>query len=280
MGTQEIILGLINICIINLVLSGDNAVVIALASRNLAAKQRKLAIFWGSAGAIILRVILTIVAVILLRIPYLQTIGGLLLVWIGLKLLIDEEDEDNLEASSNMITAIKTIIIADLIMSLDNVLAVAAASKGNYVLLIIGLAVSIPIIIVGSQLLVWLMNKFPAFVYIGAGLIAWTAGEMINTDKKIAPLLYNFSHASGEEVAKFFNTTPGELATYYKTTVEGITQAMPHSILNMPESLEWVLPALITVLVCGCGWWIKSRRKAVEVSGDQHEQQVKSSAAE
>lgn len=265
METQELIFGLINICIINLILSGDNAVVIALASRNLAGKQRKLAIFWGSAGAIILRIVLTVVAVFLLRIPYLQSIGGLLLVWIGIKLLTDEEDEDDLEASSNMMTAIKTIIIADLIMSLDNVLAVAAASKGNYILLIVGLAISIPIIIVGSQLLVWLMNKFPPFVYIGAGLIAWTAGEMINTDKKIAPLLYNFSHASGEEVAKFFNTTAPELAKYYNTTVDGIIQAMPHSILNMPETLEWVLPALITVLVCGGGWLVKSRRKAKEV---------------
>jgi len=157
-------------------------------------------------------------------------------------------------------------------MSLDNVLAVAAASKGSYLLLIIGLAVSIPIIIFGSQLLVWLMNKFPAFVYIGAGLIAWTAGEMINTDKKVAPLLYNFSHASGEEVAKFFNAKPEELAQYYNTTVEGIIQAMPPSILNMPERLEWLIPAIITVLVCGIGWWIKNRRKNVEVG--------KSSAAE
>ncbi|HWQ89442.1 MAG TPA: TerC family protein, partial [Desulfitobacteriaceae bacterium] len=252
------------ICIINLILSGDNAVVIALASRNLAAKQRQLAIFWGSAAAIVLRVILTVVAVMLLKIPYLQTIGGLLLVWIGLKLLTDEEGEDHMEASSSMMTAIKTIVIADLIMSLDNVLAVAAASKGNYLLLILGLAISIPIIIVGSQLLVWLMNKFPPFVYIGAGLIAWTAGEMINTDKKIAPLLYNFTHASGEEIAKFFNTTGPELAKYYNTTVEGISQAMPHSILNLPESWEKLLPAIITILVCGVGWWVKSRRKTAE----------------
>lgn len=264
MGTQEFIIGLLNICVINLVLSGDNAVVIALASRNLAAKQRQLAIFWGSAAAIILRIVLTIVAVFLLKIPYLQAIGGLLLVWIGVKLLTDEEEEEHMEASSSLMTAIKTIIIADLIMSLDNVLAVAAASKGNYILLIIGLAISIPIIIFGSQLLVWLMKKMPAFVYIGAGLIAWTAGEMINTDKKIAPLFYNFTHASGEEVAKFFNTTGAELAKYYNTTVEGITQAMPASILNLPESLEWLLPALITALVCGYGWWVKNRRKAAK----------------
>jgi len=255
MGAQEFIAGLITICIVNLVLSGDNAVVIALASRNLPAKQRKLAIFWGSAGAIILRVILTIVAVMLLKIPYLQAIGGLLLIWIGIKLLVSEEDEDDLEASSNMITAIKTIIVADLIMSLDNVLAVAAASKGNYTLLIIGLVISIPIIIVGSQLLVWLMNKFPAFVYIGAGLIAWTAGEMINGDKKIAPLIYNLDHE--------------ELAELYRVSVEELhTINIPHSILNVPGSLEWVLPAIITVLVCAYGWRVKSRRKAAAVTED------------
>jgi len=262
MGTEEFIAGLLAICVINLVLSGDNAIVIALASRNLPPKQRKLAIFWGSFAAIALRVVLTIVAVMLLKIPYLQTVGGLLLIWIGIKLLIDEESEEDLEASSNVITAIKTIVIADLIMSLDNVLAVAAVSKGNYTLLIIGLAISIPIIILGSQLLVWLMNKFPAFVYIGAGLIAWTAGEMINTDKKVAPLIYNFGHASAEEVAKFFNSSVEDLAKFYKTTTEGITQAMPRSVLNLPESLDWVLPTIITVFVIAYGWWVKSHRKA------------------
>ncbi|OPX84772.1 MAG: Integral membrane protein TerC family protein [Pelotomaculum sp. PtaB.Bin104] len=266
MGANEFIAGLLAICVINLVLSGDNAVVIALASRNLPDKQRKLAIFWGSFAAIALRVVLTIVAVMLLKIPYLQTIGGLLLVWIGIKLLVSEEDEEDMEASSNVVTAIKTIVVADLIMSLDNVLAVAAASKGNFTLLIIGLVISIPIIIVGSQLLVWLMNKFPAFVYVGAGLIAWTAGEMINTDKKIAPLIYNFSHASAEEVAHFFNSSVEELAKFYKTTTDGIIQAMPQSVLNLPESLEWVLPAIITVFVCAYGWWVKNHRKQQSVT--------------
>lgn len=263
MGTEEFITRLITICIFDLVLSGDNAVVIALASRNLPAKQRKLSILWGGSGAIFLRIILTIVAVFLLKIPYLQAIGGLLLVWIGIKLLIGEETENNTKASANMITAIKTIIVADFIMSLDNVLAVAAASKGSYLLLIIGLSISIPIIIFGSQLLVWLMGKVPAIVYIGAGLIAWTAGEMINADKKVAPLIYNFSHVSSEQIATFFNTTVQELAMYYKTTTEGITQALPHSILNMPESMDWVLPAFMTLFVCISGWWVKSRKKAV-----------------
>ncbi|OPX90042.1 MAG: Integral membrane protein TerC family protein [Pelotomaculum sp. PtaB.Bin104] len=253
MGTQEFLAGLLTICVVNLVLSGDNAVVIALASRNLPAKQRKLAIFWGSAGAIILRVVLTIVAVMLLKVPYLQTVGGLLLVWIGIKLLVEEEGEDDMEASSNMMTAIKTIIIADLIMSLDNVLAVAAASKGNYTLLIIGLAISVPIIIVGSQLLVWLMNKFPAFVYIGAGLIAWTAGEMINGDKKVAPLIYNFDH---EKLAELYKVSAEELGSLN----------IPNSVLMLPESMEWLLPAIITAGVCAYGWWVRSHRKAAEVA--------------
>ncbi|MDD4170346.1 MAG: TerC family protein, partial [Desulfotomaculaceae bacterium] len=172
MGAQEFLTGLLAICVINLVLSGDNAVVIALASRNLPPKQRRLAIFWGSGAAIFLRVVLTVFAVYLLSIPYLQAIGGLLLIYIGIKLLTDEEKEDDLEASSNMMTAIKTIVIADLVMSLDNVLAVAAVARDSYLLLIIGLVISIPIIIAGSQLLVWVMTKFPAFVYIGAALIA------------------------------------------------------------------------------------------------------------
>lgn len=251
MGAQEFLTGLLAICLINLILSGDNAVVIALASRNLPPKQRRLAIFWGSGAAIFLRVVLTVFAVYLLSIPYLQAIGGLLLIYIGIKLLTDEEKEDDLEASSNMMTAIKTIVIADLVMSLDNVLAVAAVARDSYLLLIIGLLISIPIIIAGSQLLVWVMTKFPAFVYIGAALIAWTAGEMINGDKKVAPLIYNFGHE--------------KLAEMYEVSVEQLGSInIPPSVLKVPESLEWLLPAIITVFVCAFGWWVKNRRKAAE----------------
>jgi YjbE family integral membrane protein len=185
---MEFLMGLMGIMMVNIVLSGDNAVVIAMASRCLPPKQQKLAIFWGSAGAIILRVILTVVAVILLQIPYLQAIGGLLLIWIAAKLLMEDEGCENVEASASFWPAVKTIIVADLIMSLDNTLAIAAIADGNWTLLIIGLGLSIPIIICGSQLLVMIMSKFPIIVYAGAGLIAWTAGEMVIRDAKVGPM--------------------------------------------------------------------------------------------
>ncbi len=182
---MDFFLALIGIMMVNIVLSGDNAVVIAMASRCLPPKQQRLAILWGSAGAIGLRVILTIVAVVLLQIPYLQFFGGLLLVWIAAKLLLEDENCENVEASDNLWAAVKTIIIADIIMSLDNTLAIAAIAKGDYLLLFVGLALSIPLIIFGSQLLVVVMNRFPIIVYIGAGLIAWTAGEMMVRDQKV-----------------------------------------------------------------------------------------------
>lgn len=182
---MDFFLALVGIMMVNIVLSGDNAVVIAMASRCLPPKQQRLAILWGSAGAIGLRVVLTIVAVVLLQIPYLQFFGGLLLVWIAAKLLLEDESCENVEASDSLWKAVKTIIIADIIMSLDNTLAIAAIAKGDYLLLFIGLALSIPLIIFGSQLLVVVMNRFPIIVYIGAGLIAWTAGEMIIRDQKI-----------------------------------------------------------------------------------------------
>ncbi len=185
---MEFLMGLMGIMMVNIVLSGDNAVVIAMASRCLPPKQQKLAIFWGSAGAIILRVILTVVAVILLQIPYLQCLGGLLLIWIAAKLLMEEDGCEDIAASASFWPAVKTIIVADLIMSLDNTLAIAAIADGNWTLLILGLGLSIPIIICGSQLLVVIMSKFPIIVYAGAGLIAWTAGEMVIRDAKVGPL--------------------------------------------------------------------------------------------
>lgn len=182
---MEFLLALLGIMMVNIVLSGDNAVVIAMASRNLPHKQQRLAIFWGSAGAIALRVVLTLVAVVLLQIPYLQFAGGALLVWIAAKLLLEEKEEESIVALTSFWGAVKTIIIADLVMSLDNTLAIAAVANGNIPLLVFGLALSIPIIICGSQILVWLMAKFPIIVYIGAGLIAWTAGEMMVRDGKL-----------------------------------------------------------------------------------------------
>lgn len=190
---MEFLLALAGIMMVNIILSGDNAVVIAMASRNLPKKQQRLAILWGSAGAIGLRVVLTIVAVILLQIPYLQFIGGLLLVWIAAKLLMEDENDENVEASSSLWAAVKTIIIADIIMSLDNTLAIAAIAKGDYLLLVLGLGLSIPLIIFGSQILVTIMNKFPIIVYAGAGLIAWTAGEMMVRDQKLGHMITAFT---------------------------------------------------------------------------------------
>jgi len=182
---MECLIALSKIMMVNIVLSGDNAVVIAMASRCLPPKQQKMAILWGSAGAIGLRVILTIVAVVLLQIPYLQFLGGLLRVWIAAKLLIEDDHCENINASDSLWAAVKTIIIADIVMSLDNTLAIAAIANGDYLILGVGLALSIPLIIFGSQILVAIMNRFPIIVYIGAALIAWTAGEMINADPKI-----------------------------------------------------------------------------------------------
>ena len=176
---------LIKIMLVNIILSGDNAVVIALASRNLAPSQQKKAVLIGSAGAIILRVLLTAVAVWLLSVPYLQFIGGLMLIWIAFALLMEEDGSEGVQSHSSLFAAVKTIIIADIVMSLDNTLAIAAIANGNYILLAAGLVMSVPLIIYGSQLIIKIMERYPIIVYVGAALIAWTAGEMITHDQAI-----------------------------------------------------------------------------------------------
>lgn len=188
---MEFLLALAGIMMVNIVLSGDNAVVIAMASRCLPPKQQKMAILWGSAGAIGLRVVLTLVAVVLLQIPYVQFGGGLLLVWIAAKLLAEDNGDENIEAGTSFAAAVKTIIIADLVMSLDNTLAIAAVAKGDYLLLGLGLALSIPLIVFGSQIIIKLMDRYPIIVYAGAGLIAWTAGEMMMADHKIGSAMHD-----------------------------------------------------------------------------------------
>jgi YjbE family integral membrane protein len=181
---------LAQIMLVNIVLSGDNAVVIALAARNLPPQHQNKAILWGSGGAIVLRVLLTIVAVQLLKIPFLQGLGGLLLVWIALQLLLeDDAEEGEHKAHGGLMGAVKTILIADVVMSLDNTLAIAGVAKGNWTLLIVGLALSIPLIVLGSTLIMKTMDRFPIVVYVGAALIAWTAGEMIDSDKAVQPWL-------------------------------------------------------------------------------------------
>lgn len=177
-------IGLAQIIGVNIILSGDNAVVIALAARSLPAHQQKRAILWGSGAAVAMRIVLTIVAVEMLRMPYLKLVGAALLLWIGIKLLLPEGDEDDGDShsTSNLMAAVRTILIADLVMSLDNVIAVAAAAKGSLLLLIIGLAISIPLVVFGSTLLLKVMQRFPIVITIGAGLLGWVAGEMAVTD--------------------------------------------------------------------------------------------------
>ena len=179
-------IALMQIIGVNIVLSGDNAVVIALAARSLPPKQQRAAIFWGSGAAVVMRIVLTIIAVEMLKWPYLKLIGAVLLFWIAVKLLIPEDDgEDGVTAHGSMMAAIKTILIADLVMSLDNVIGVAAAAKGSLFLLILGLGISIPLVIFGSTLLLKLMDRYPVIITIGAGLLGWVAGEMAITDPLI-----------------------------------------------------------------------------------------------
>ena len=188
-------IGLGKIIWVNLLLSGDNAVVIALAARSLAPEQQKTAVFWGAGAAVILRIILTIFAVALLTLPWLKIVGGALLLWIGIKLLVAEDDGEEIASSDNLLQAIKTILIADLVMSLDNVLAVAAAADSaapsaelvamKYTLLVLGLGISIPIVIFGSTLMLKLMERWPIIITAGGALLGWIAGEMMVTDPAI-----------------------------------------------------------------------------------------------
>ena len=188
--TPEFWIGLLKIIWINIILSGDNAVVIALAARSLPPHQQRMAVLWGSGAAVIMRIALTVVAVQLLALPYLQIIGGLLLLWIGVQLLGDEDDgEGEAKEHGSLMAAVRTILIADLVMSLDNVIAVAAAAKGSLTLLILGLAISIPLVIFGSTLMIKLMERFPIIVVLGAGLIGWVGGETIIGDTVLADVL-------------------------------------------------------------------------------------------
>jgi len=192
--TAHFLSALLQVMLVNIVLSGDNAVVIALAARNLQPRHRRLAILWGSLGAIVLRTILTIVAVQLLKVPFLQFLGALLLVWIAVKLLIEENEAEHMDGHATLAGAIRTILIADVVMSLDNTLAIAGVAQGDAMLLIIGLVLSIPLIVLGSTLIMKIMERFPVVVYLGAGLIAWTAGEMIDSDAAVQPYLPGIFH--------------------------------------------------------------------------------------
>jgi YjbE family integral membrane protein len=219
---------------VNIVLSGDNAVVIALAARSLPQKQQKAAIIWGSGGAVIMRIILTVVAVEMLKWPYLKLIGAVLLLWIAVKLLVPEDEgEGDINTSDNLMAAIKTILIADLVMSLDNVIGVAAAAKDSLLLLILGLGISIPLVVFGSTILLKLMDRFPIIITIGAGLLGWVSGEMAATD----PIIKDWVNA------------------------------------NM-HWLHWVAPAIGAIFVIAMGKWFAARtavahKPPVDLAGEQ-----------
>ena len=186
---------LLAIVIIDLVLAGDNAIVIALAARNVPAHLRKRAIIWGTVGAIAVRSSLTMVVVWLLAIPGLLFAGGALLVWIAYKLLLPEPEDDNgvkLNGVNSFWAALRTIVVADIIMGLDNVLAVAGAAHGSYLLVILGLLISIPIVVWGSTLILRFIDRFPAFVYLGAGVLAWTAAKMMSSEPLLKPFYADY----------------------------------------------------------------------------------------
>ena len=192
MSSNAFFIALVQIVAIDIVLGGDNAIIIALACRNLPKKQKRLGILWGTAGAIALRVILVFFASALMTTPGLRLIGGVLLLWIGIKLLTDQagnELEGKIAQKGSLLGAIQTIIIADFVMSLDNALAIAAASKGSMFLVVFGLVVSVPIIIGGSAIILKMMERYPFIITLGAGLLGWLGGDLIANDKINATIL-------------------------------------------------------------------------------------------
>jgi YjbE family integral membrane protein len=191
MVSTEFLSALAAIVVIDLVLAGDNAIVIALAARSLPPALQKRAIIWGTVGAIVVRSLMTLAVVWLLNIPGLMLAGGALLIWIAYKLLADggQDDGEHGPAATTFVGAMKTIVIADAVMGLDNVLAVAGAAQGSYVLVVLGLLISIPIVIWGSTLILKWVERYPAIVYVGAGVLAWTAAKMMTSEPLVQPWL-------------------------------------------------------------------------------------------
>ncbi|KQL43880.1 hypothetical protein AN963_20665 [Brevibacillus choshinensis] len=189
MFDSAFISSLLVIITINIVLSGDNAVVIAIACRKLAPAQRKKAILWGTFLAVIVRVIATVLAVYLLKIPFLYLVGGVVLLWISYNLLREEDEDNQIKSSEDMVQAVKTIVVADVMMGLDNVLAIAGAANGNIVLIVLGLIISVPLMVFGSQLILKAMERFSWLVYLGSAVLAWAAVNMITNEEVIADWL-------------------------------------------------------------------------------------------
>ncbi len=238
------------IILIDILLGGDNAIVIALACRHLPADIRMKGIFYGTVGAIVIRILLISFAVTLLTLPYLKLIGGVMLLWIGIKLLTEEGDEaDDINGGDRLITAIKTIIVADLAMSIDNVIAVASAAEQaqadhKLLLVVFGILISIPVVVWGSSLVLKIMDKVPAVVTAGSALLGYLGGEMIVTDIAIQ---------------------------------EKVTQLLPITALDFPAldvhlSLTGILGAIIVV---AGGWWISQKRTTNETDSVAHETEMK-----
>jgi YjbE family integral membrane protein len=182
------LLAILEVVWINIILSGDNAVVIALACRGLPPRQRRTGMVLGAGVAVLLRVVFTLLVVELLSVPFLRIAGSLLLLWVAVKLLTENEDddEDKVRASGKLWQAVRTVALADMVMSLDNVLAIAAVAKGSTLLLVLGLLISVPLIVAGATLVMALLSRFPILVWAGAALLGWVAGEMLDSDPLFA----------------------------------------------------------------------------------------------
>jgi YjbE family integral membrane protein len=229
------------IIVIDILLSGDNAVVIALACRNLPSAQRKQGVLFGVLGAIVLRITLTFFALELLAFPYLKLAGALMLLWIGVKLILPEKEHDasNVQANTHLWGAVRTIVVADFIMSLDNVLGVAAAAHGSILLLVFGLLVSIPLIAWSSQLVLKLIDRFAFIIYAGGALLGYVAGEMLVSDRMVA-----------------------------------------HWMGHIPDAVHWLLPAVCAVLVVLLGLWFTARMAAADKAVDLLNEQVSGPAGD
>ncbi len=186
--TNGFLVALLQIILINIVLSGDNAVVIALACRSLPRRQQRMGIFLGAGAAVVLRLIFTAFVLYLMEVPYLKIVGGLLLFWIGYKLMLPEDghDGEGVGTAGSLWAAIRIILVADVVMSLDNVVAVAAAAKGDFILLVLGLAISIPLVVFGSQIMLTVMGRFPVIITLGGALIGYIGGDIMVSDPAIA----------------------------------------------------------------------------------------------
>lgn len=219
----DFVTALISIIMLDILLGGDNAVVIAMAANKLPAALRKKAILIGTGGAVVIRLVMTLIAVWLLTIPYLQVLGGLILLPIAVKLLLPAEHNEQINASDNLMGAIRTIIIADAAMGVDNVLAIAGASHGSFLLVACGFLISIPIIVFGSTVIGRIMDHFPVILYGGAGLLGWTAGSMIMHDKIVGQLIMQTAGGWTEFVVPaalaLFVCCAGYILSKYKKTV-------------------------------------------------------------